>query len=84
MRSIKKLVRSIVNLIKSFSCDTVNGIADGVDEGNVPKVLLNLVMLLSAAVLVILAGTICVKLVIKNLHIIIAAGFLAADRKSVV
>lgn len=78
MRSIKKLVRSIVNLIKSFSCDTVNGIADGVDEGNVPKVLLNLVMLLSAAVLVILAGTICVKLVIKNLHIIIAAGFLAA------
>ena len=49
MRSIKKLVRSIVNLIKSFSCDTVNGIADGVDEGNVPKVLLNLVMLLSAA-----------------------------------
>lgn len=78
MKSIKKLVRNIVNLIKSFSCDTVNGIADGVDEGNVPKVLLNLVMLLSAAVLVILAGTICVKLVIKNLHIIIAAGFLAA------
>lgn len=78
MKSIKKLVRSIVNLIESFSCDTVNGIADGVDEGNVPKVLLNLIMLLSAVSVVVLAGVLFVKLTIKNLHIIIAAVFLAA------
>lgn len=78
MRSIKKLVRSVINLVTSLSRDTINGIADGVDEGNVPKVLLNLVMLLSAVSVVVLAGFILVKLAIKNLHIIIAAVFLAA------
>lgn len=58
--------------------DTINGIADGVDESNVPKVLLNLIMLLSAVSVVVLAGFVFVKLAIKNLHIIIAAVFLAA------
>jgi len=78
MSSIKKLVRSTINLILSFFHDTVNNIADGIDEGDIKKVALNLVLLLSVAALVILTVAVFVKLAIKNLHIIIAAGFLAA------
>lgn len=78
MKSIKKLARSTIGLIISFSRDTVNNIADGIDEGDIAKVALNLVLLLSVAALMLLSGITFVKLAIKNLHIIIAAGFLAA------
>lgn len=78
MRSIKKLIRSTINLIVAFSRDSVNNISDGIDEGDVAKVALNLVLLLSVAALVVLSGVLFVKLAIKNLHIIIAAVFLAA------
>ena len=78
MKSIKKLIRSTINLIVAFSRDSVNNISDGIDEGDVAKVALNLVLLLSVAALVVLSGVLFVKLAIKNLHIIIAAVFLAA------
>lgn len=78
MKSIKKLVHSTVDLIVSFSRDSVNNIADGIEEGNIKTVAINLVLLLSVALLVILTGVLFVKQAIKNLHIIIAIGFLAA------
>lgn len=78
MKSIKKLLYSTFALILSFSREAVNNIADGIDERNIEKVALNLVLFLSVAALVLLTVALFVKLAIKNLHIIIAAGFLAA------
>lgn len=78
MKSIKKLLRSTVGLILSFSRDAVNNIRDGMNEGDVGKVVLNLVLLLSVVALVALAVALLVKAVTQNLHKIIAAGFLAA------
>lgn len=78
MQSIKEFFRSAFSLILSFSRDSVNNIRDGMSEGNVGKVALNLVSLLSIAALVILVVALFVKLTVQNLHRIVAAGFLAA------
>lgn len=78
MKSIKKFLRSSLDLILSFSREAVNNITDGIDERNAKKVALNLALLLSVAALVILTAALFVKLAIQNLHIIIAAVFLAA------
>ena len=78
MNSFKRLLSSTITLIVSFSRDAVNYIADGISERNGKKVALNLTLLLSVAALVVLSGAVLVKLAINNLHIIIAAGFLAA------
>ena len=78
MKSIKKLLRSTIELIITFSRDAVNYITDGISERNGKKVALNLALLLSVVVLVVLAVALFVKLVTENLPKIIAAGFLAA------
>lgn len=78
MNSFKKLLFSTIALIVSFSRDAVNYIADGINERNVKKVALNLALLLSVAALVIFAVALLVKLAIQYLHVIFAAGFLAA------
>lgn len=78
MKSIKKFLRSSLDLILSFSREAVNNITDGIDERNAKKVALNLALLLSVAALVILTAALFVKLAIQNLHKIIAAGFVAA------
>lgn len=83
MKSIKKLLRNTIELIITFSRDAVNYVTDGISERNGKKVALNLVLLLSVAALVILAVALFVKLAIQNLHVIIAASFLATAAYSV-
>lgn len=76
--AIIKLLHTILALIISFFTDSVNNISEGIEQGNIGKVALNLVLLLSVAALVILTGAVFVMLTIKNLHVLIAIGFLAA------
>lgn len=78
MKSIKKLLHSTAGLTLSFFRNSVNNIADGIDEGDIKKVALNVVLLLSVVVLVVFAVAFFVKVVTQNLHKLIAAGFLAA------
>lgn len=84
MNSFKRLLSSTITLVLSFLRSTTNYIADGISERNMKKVALNLVLLLSVATLVILTAALFVKLAFQNLHILIAAAFLAAAAYSVV
>ena len=84
MNSFKRLLSSTITLVLSFLRSTTNYIADGISERNMKKVALNLVLLLSVATPLILTAALFVKLAFQNLHILIAAAFLAAAAYSVV
>ena len=84
LKSLKRLYSSIFSLILSLSHDAVNSIIDGINECSTKKVALNSALLLSMATLVILTAALLVKLAFQNLHILIAAAFLAAAAYSVV
>ena len=84
LKSLKRLYSSIFSLILSLSHDAVNSIIDGINERSTKKVALNSALLLSMATLVILTAALLVKLAFQNLHIILAAAFLAAAAYSVV
>ena len=75
--AIAKLLHTTLSLIISFFTDSVNNISEGIEEGDIGKVALNLVLLLSVVALVILTGAVLVTLAIENLHILIAIGFIA-------
>ena len=75
---MKRLIQTIISLIMSLFNDLCNEISDGIEEGNLGKVTLNVTLLLLSSMVLLLLLVLIVKWGIRNIHILIIGGLLIA------
>lgn len=78
MKAFKRFLNSMGCLISSLYSELWDGAANGIEEEDIGKVALNILMLSILTVFLFLTGLIIVKLITAKLHVFVMVGLLAA------
>ncbi len=82
MKSLKRLLLNIGRLIASLYNDLCDGASAGIEEEDIGKVLLNVLLFVLMTAFLTLSGLIFLNLIISKIHVVIIGGFLAAGSYS--
>ena len=80
---MKRLIQTIISLIMSLFNDLCNEISDGIEEGNLGKVTLNVMLLILSSTAMLLLFVLLIKWGIEHIHILVTGGLLIAALYSV-
>lgn len=83
MQTLRKLLRSALNFGKSKIGARIDAISTGLEEENVPQVIINSIVLILAFGIGLFASIFLVRFIITHLHLFIIGAFLAAALYSV-